>query len=63
MGSVVGRVLTDSSKAGTQGATYAGQSVWQIIVEAVLWNSSARVEKNTDPEIKEEWVTAGNVTE
>jgi hypothetical protein len=30
-----------------------------------LWNSSARVEKNDgkDPEVKDEWITTGNVTE
>jgi len=34
-------------------------------MEGVLWNSSARIEKNdgTDPNIKDEYVTKGNVTE
>lgn len=65
MGNVVGRQLTDSSKAGTQNARYGTQTVWDIIVESVLWNSSARVERNNgeDPNIKDPWLTAGNVTE
>lgn len=64
-GGAVGRQLTDKSKAGTENARYGSQTVWDIIVEAVLWNSSARVEKNDgkDPEVTEPWITAGNVTE
>jgi magnesium-transporting ATPase (P-type) len=36
-----------------------------MLVEGVLWNSSARIEKNDmkDKNITEEWVTKGNVTE
>jgi Ca2+-transporting ATPase len=39
--------------------------VWDIIIESVLWNSSARVEKNpgTDPAVQGEFITQGNVTE
>ena len=41
------------------------KNAWDCLVEGVLWNSSARIEKNdgTDPEIKDEFVTKGNVTE
>jgi len=46
MGNVVDNSLTTSCKAGTWGVKVGDQSVWDIIVEAVLWNSSARVEKN-----------------
>jgi len=65
MGSVVDRTLTDKSKAGTSAVRYGSQSIWDIIVEAVMWNSSARVEKNDgkDPDVKDEWITTGNVTE
>jgi len=45
-----------------------GQSHWELLVEAVLWNSSARLERNDGkdekkPVAKFPWVTAGNVTE
>ena len=40
-------------------------NVWKTLIEGVLWNSSARIEANDgkDPNIKEEFVTKGNVTE
>jgi hypothetical protein len=42
-----------------------GESIWDILQEGVLWNSSARIEKNDqkDPNITSEYVTKGNVTE
>lgn len=41
------------------------KSAWDCLVEGVLWNSSARIEKNdgSDPEVTDEFVTKGNVTE
>jgi len=40
-------------------------SIWSLLVQGVLWNSSARIEKNDgkDPNVVEEYVTKGNVTE
>jgi P-type E1-E2 ATPase len=59
MGNVVGRSLTDDCKAATSGVQVGNQSVWDIIIESVLWNSSARVEKNngSDPNVTEPWLT------
>ena len=38
---------------------------WNTIVESVLWNASAWLEENDgkDPNIKDKFVTKGNVTE
>jgi len=38
---------------------------WNQLVEGVLWNSSARLERNdgSDPAVTEEFLTKGNVTE
>ena len=43
----------------------AGSSAWQLLVEGVLWNSSARIEKNdgSDKDVTDEFLTKGNVTE
>lgn len=40
-------------------------SVWKLLVEGVMWNSSARIEKNDgkDKDVKDPFVTKGNVTE
>jgi len=41
------------------------QSVWEFLIEGVMWNSSARIEKNDgkDKQITDEYLTKGNVTE
>jgi hypothetical protein len=41
------------------------ESIWSFIYDSIMWNSSARLEKNdgTDPLITKEYVTKGNVTE
>lgn len=43
----------------------AGKSAWDTMLEGILWNSSARIEKNdgSDPNVTSEYVTKGNVTE
>lgn len=42
-----------------------GQNVWDTLIEGILWNSSAWIEKNDgkDPLIKDEYIPKGNVTE
>lgn len=59
MGSTVGRQLTDDSRNATDKVTHGAQTVWDILIESVLWNSSARVEKNDgkDPDVTEPWIT------
>lgn len=46
----------------------SGQTHWDMLVEAILWNSTARIEKNDNKDPKKPldkfpWLTAGNVTE
>lgn len=66
--------FTDKLAREVHGATKeikepsSNQTHWDKLVEAVLWNSSARLERNDgkDPKkpiAKFPWVTAGNVTE
>jgi len=52
-------------KEAVEGTEVSGKSAWQIILEAILWNSSARIEKNdgSDPNVTSKYVTKGNVTE
>jgi Ca2+-transporting ATPase len=46
-------------------AAETSEDSFQHLTEAVLWNSTARIEKNdhTDPKLVGDWVTKGNVTE
>jgi hypothetical protein len=41
------------------------QTGWDLLVESVLWNSSAWIEKNdgTDKNVKDQFLIKGNVTE
>ena len=60
-----GKDILEKAKATYQNITRDGESVWDLLQEGVLWNSSARIEKNDqkDPKITAEYVTKGNVTE
>jgi Ca2+ transporting ATPase len=64
-GKVVRMGLANDVKTGSQGVMIDGESVWKTLTEGVLWNSSARLEKNdyTDDSETGEFVTKGNVTE
>jgi magnesium-transporting ATPase (P-type) len=65
-GTVVNADLVKNVKAATEGVEVEGKSVWESLMEGVMWNSSARVEKCDDKNNKEEygkWITKGNVTE
>jgi len=66
-GALVSDKLVKEVKAATDAVEVSGnsQSVWKALIEGVMWNSSARIEKNdgSDPQIKDEWLTKGNVTE
>jgi hypothetical protein len=52
-------------KAASQDVMINDQSVWQFLLEGVMWNSSAMIEANNgkDPKITAPFVTTGNVTE
>lgn len=60
--------LVNTIKAkGSDTKIAMGSSVWDLIVESVFWNSSARVEENVGPNkdttTTDKWITKGNVTE
>lgn len=53
-------------KAGTEKvSTEVGDKIWDLLLKGVLWNSTARIERNDfkDPNVKGDYVTKGNVTE
>ena len=52
MGDKVSAKLCMDTKAATQDVQIKSQSAWDYLKQGVFWNSSARVEVNTDPEIK-----------
>jgi len=64
-GKTVRMSLANDVKGRTSEVMVDGESVWKSLVEGVLWNSSARLEKNdgTDESETGEFVTKGNVTE
>jgi len=65
-GKVVNDNLVKNVKADTEGVEIDGKSVWESLMEGVLWNSSARLEisDGKDDSAKAgEWITKGNVTE
>lgn len=64
-GAIVSDKLVKEVKEDTENVDVNGQSVWQFLMEGVMWNSSARVEKNDgkDKMVTDEWLTKGNVTE
>jgi len=57
--------LASTVKESGEQVEEAGKSIWQTMLEGILWNSSARIEKNDgqDPNETGEYVTKGNVTE
>ena len=60
-----GRDIIDPAKSTYQKISKDGNTIWDLLLEGVLWNSSAWIEKNDgkDPNITSEYVTKGNVTE
>lgn len=60
-----GRDIIDPAKAAYQSVSRDDSTIWDLLNEGVLWNSSAWIEKNDgkDPQITSEYVTKGNVTE
>lgn len=61
----VGNTLAKACKASTQEVSVNYSTVWDLLAEGVLWNSSARIEKNNGANklITDEYVLNGNVTE
>jgi len=57
--------LNNDIKEGCEAVEVEGHSIWNMVLEAVLFNSTARIEKNDgkDQNVKEDYVTKGNVTE
>lgn len=57
--------LANDVKSQSEIVQVGHKTAWDCLSEGVLWNSSARIEKNDgkDPQITEEYVTKGNVTE
>ena len=55
--------LSDKVHLETAQLPLAQSNVWQMLVEGILWNSSARIEKVTELVNDDEYVIKGNVTE
>ena len=66
---LAGKVVSDKLTQDVQSASSAidvnGESAWNLLLKGVMWNSSARVERNdgSDKKITDEYITRGNVTE
>lgn len=60
-----GKDIIERAQNTYQSVTQGDQTIWDILFESIMWNSSAWLEKNDfkDPNITTEWVTKGNVTE
>jgi Ca2+-transporting ATPase len=65
MGDVVSKKLTENVKGATSKMNTGGENGWELLKQAVFYNSSARVEKNSglDKNVTEPFLTQGNVTE
>lgn len=65
LGNTIQPGLSKSIKEGTEAVEHGDKNVWEQILEGVLWNSTARIEKNDgkDPSEKEDYVVKGNPTE
>jgi Ca2+ transporting ATPase len=65
MAKKVDSTLVKDVRAATEEVMINEQSVWEFLKEGVMWNSSARIEKNDgkDKQITDEFLTKGNVTE
>lgn len=57
--------LTEDTKNTTEQVTVNDKSVWDIIMQGVMWNSSARLEENdgSNKLVTDPWITKGNVSE
>lgn len=64
-GTSISDKLVKETSAFAKNVNIKGQDGWSTIVESVLWNASAWLEENDgkDPNIKDKFVTKGNVTE
>jgi len=62
---IVSNKLAKNIKEITEEVMASGYSTWSLLVNGVMWNSSARIEKNdgSDNSNTDEYVTKGNVTE
>lgn len=60
-----GKDIIENAQNTYSGINQGDQTIWDILFESIMWNSSAWLEKNDfkDPNIQTEWVTKGNVTE
>jgi magnesium-transporting ATPase (P-type) len=64
-----GKTQTDEFVQETQNTfkqvSFSGMNIWDILVEGVIWNSSAWIEKNDNKQNVNEpdYITKGNVTE
>ena len=65
LGNTQNNQLYHDIKRGTENvqAQDTSDSIWELFLRGVLWNSTARIERNTDPTISDEYITKGNVTE
>jgi len=59
-GDTVDSGLAKKGESAFQQVQVQGQAVWDTLVDGVLWNSSAWIEKDEETG---EYVTKGNVTE
>mmetsp|Transcript_15972 Transcript_15972/g.26934 ORF Transcript_15972/g.26934 Transcript_15972/m.26934 type:complete len:1163 (-) Transcript_15972:42-3530(-) len=64
-GNVPSDKFPNQVKDVADGVEVNGDSVWKLLTQGVMWNSSARIEKNdgSDPAVVEPYLTKGNVTE
>jgi len=66
---MAGKVVSDTLATGVKDEasviSVAGTSAWDLLLKGVMWNSSARIEKNdgSDKDVTDEFITRGNVTE
>jgi len=65
LGNTIQAALSKNIKEGTEQVESQGKSVWEQILEGVLWNSTARFEKSDgkDGHKAGEWLVKGNATE
>ena len=65
LGNTIQPALNKNIKEGCESVEAGGKLVWEQILEGVLWNSTARIEKSDgkDGGVLGEWITKGNVTE
>jgi len=64
-GTSISKEFVSGLYAATHGVKIDDKPVWDVLVESVLWNSSAWIEKNdgSDKKVKEDYLLKGNVTE